>query len=522
MRTAIKGRSQQPYARVKPLKLVAKVKTLPAPTKGWNTRDALADMGVGYAIVLDNFVCTERGTELRFGVSQHATDVGTFVESLMEYAPPSGANKLFAGSTTVIYDVTAAAAGTSVVTGLANGRWQDTMFATSGGNFLCIVNGADNYRTYNGTTWTDQGAAITGVTSSDLINISSHQNRLWFVEKNKLDAWYLPLSAITGAATKFPLGALCKMGGYLVAIGTWTRDGGAGMDDVWVAVTSKGQVIAYEGTDPASASTWSLIGVFQIAEPIGRRCLIKAGSDIGVITSQGVQLMSTIIERNISGQALLAITDAISGSFQEAYRTSGSNHGWQIIEYPRDQLVIVNVPIAERVTQHQYVINIRTGGWTRWKNINVGCWGKKGDRIYAGDNSGTVWLYGDDYLDHDQTITASIQLAFTNCGTPQNKRFVSARPLFSGPEGYTPTVEMKIDYDTSPATLPASVTSTSGSAWDTSPWDTSPWAGGAVPRSSWQTVTGLGQVGSPATTISLSQQFILNSIDVMYEVGSFN
>jgi hypothetical protein len=44
-----------------------------------------------------------------------------------------------------------------------------------------------------------------------------------------MDLWYLPIDSIAGAAHKFPVGALFKKGGHLVAIGAWTLDSGNGL-----------------------------------------------------------------------------------------------------------------------------------------------------------------------------------------------------------------------------------------------------------------------------------------------------
>jgi hypothetical protein len=61
--------------------------------------------------------------------------------------------------------------------------------------------------------------------------------------------------------------------------GTWTVDGGDGPDDRAVFVTSEGEVIVYQGTNPSSATTWAKIGSYYIGKPLGRRCLEKFGGD---------------------------------------------------------------------------------------------------------------------------------------------------------------------------------------------------------------------------------------------------
>jgi hypothetical protein len=43
----------------------------------------------------------------------------------------------------------------------------------------------------------------------------------------------LPVASIAGTAAKLTIAPFCKLGGYLVDIGSWSRDGGSGPDDCW-------------------------------------------------------------------------------------------------------------------------------------------------------------------------------------------------------------------------------------------------------------------------------------------------
>jgi hypothetical protein len=494
-----------------------KEKSIPAPIGGWNRRDAIADMPETDAIILDNMIPGTEGVSLRNGRDTHVTGLGTYIESLMEYSPPSGVPKLFAAVPTAIYDVTAAGAvGAAAVSSLTNGRWQHTMFATASANFLVLANGADSVRNYDGSSWTTP--SITNVSSADLIHVTAHAQRLWFVEKNKLDAWYLGVSAISGAATKLPLGQFCKLGGYLVAIGSWSRDGGSGMDDMWVAVTSNGEVVIYSGTDPSSSTTWTQVGVFKIPPPVGRRCIVKAGSDLGILTAVGLIPLSAVLAANQSGQALVAITDKISGAFKDYYQRSGTAFGWQVIEYPEKQLILVNIPYTERSIQYQAVMNVRTGAWCRFTGFDFGCFSLLGSSLYAGDNTGTVWKYSLEGHDDDgDEISATILQAFTNCGSLLHKEVTQARPILMGPGNYTPVVEIKVDYDTRAPTAEAGVTATTEPLWNVALWNVSFWSSGSVQRKEWQSVSGGGLVIAPAIKISIAKELVINRTDILYE-----
>jgi hypothetical protein len=494
----------------------------PAPIGGWNARDAVSAMDIKDALKLDNWIVDEGEVRIRPGSTSHATGIsGNYVESLMEYAPPSGTNKMFAAGPTDIYDVTSAGAvGAASVASMANGRWQHVMFANASGNYLYIVNGADDPRYYDGSSWTVP--AITGVTQTNLVNVSIHGNRLWFTEKNTMKVWYLATSAITGAATELNLAPFARKGGYLVGTWSWPRDGGDGPDDYFVGITSKGEVIVYQGTDPASAGTFQLVGVFQIGEPIGRRCVVKAGADLAVITSQGLIALTQVTGLNVSVQAKTALSNKISGAFRDAYLSSGTYFGWQVQEYPKRNLVIVNVPITERVTSYQFVISTLTGAWSRFKAINSGCWGMLGDAVYWGSHDGKVYKFDSGFLDAgNEAIVAEHQSAFTRFRTARIKHLKMARPMFVGPGNFVPRTYTFVDYDTSSQSLETLEATDSGELWDVADWDVADWAEEFVPSYGWGALGDIGVALSVAFSVSAESELTYNGTDVLYEVGSY-
>lgn len=498
--------------------------SFPPPVGGWNRRDAIPEMDVKDAVVLDNWIPGFGGVSLRKGYSLHASGIaGNYVESLMEYSPPSGTVKLFAAGPDNIYDVTSTATASLAVASASNGRWSHVNFGTAAANVLFICNGVATPKYYNGTAWANTTLTGSGLTTSNLDFVIAHMNRLWFIEKNTLNLWYAATSTIDGASglTKFSLSSLFKLGGSLAAIGTWTRDGGSGPDDHLVAVTTKGEVAIYAGTDPSSSTTSALIGVYKIAEPIGRRCLLRVGADLGVLTSQGLVPLSQVLPLSESGAAQTAITDKISGAFQEMYRISGTAFGWQVVEYPKDSLAIVNVPVVERGASYQFVINTRTGAWCRFTGISAQCWGVSQGHLYFGGQTGSVWRYGVANADNGTNIVALLQSAYSDFGAPINKQFHMARPRFLAPQGYSPLVTIKTDYDTSPPSVTVIQAPTGGAQWDapTSLWDVTSWDPGAVPSLPWQSIQGIGMAGSIAFGVAAQSEITYNGADVVYETG---
>ena len=493
---------------------IATVMTIPASITGWNARDALPNMNPTDAIILDNLIPTTTGLTLRPGYSTHVTGLGASVETLMTHSAPDGTDTMFGAAGTSVYDVTVAGAvGAAVVSSTVNARWIHTMFATSGGNFLVCANGGTDVRNFDGTTWTTP--SITNVTSANLSFVTAHVSRLFFIEKNTLYAWYLPVSSIAGAASKLDFGPYCKLGGSLAAIASWTRDGGSGADDVAVFITTKGEALLYSGSDPSSATTWSLIGVFKIPEPIGSRCVIKIGADVAIITSAGALPLSAILDLTSSGAGQAAATDKIRGAFRASYLGNSTTFGWQAIEYPKAGILIVNVPNG--ANYYQYVMNIQTGAWCRLKSIEAICWGMKGDSIYFGDANGKVIKWDVDYNDNGDAIVATVMPAFQNLGSPFHKHVTMARPLFTSVTGTSIPVQIKVDYDTSDASFTYTTVPASTSPWG-SPWGSS-WSLATAPISNWQVATGYGQVISPVMGVSSESTVTLNQVDVMFHSG---
>jgi len=307
------------------------VASLPAPVGGWNARDSLANMAPTDAVTLNNLFPGVSSVSLRGGYKKHATGMTGQIESLLVYN--AGTNdKMYAVVGGNIYEVTTAGAvGAAKVTGLSNSRWEFTNITTSGGGYLYAANGVDKPRLFDGTTWTaidgSSTPAITGVTTTSLIQPTLFKNRMWFIQKDTLKAWYLPTASVGGAAQVLDLSSVAHLGGTLIAMASWTIDAGYGVDDNLVFVTDQGEIIVYRGTDPSSASTWALIGVWIIGAPISRRCVQKYGGDLLILTLDGlIPFASALQSSRLDPQ--VALSDKIQGAFAAAARQYKTNFGW--------------------------------------------------------------------------------------------------------------------------------------------------------------------------------------------------
>lgn len=416
-------------------------------------------------------------------------------ETLIEYTPNTGVGELFAAAGGKIFDVSAdGATGVPVVTGMSNDRWQFVNMGTSGGQFVLAFNGEDTGRLYDGSTWST--VSISGPTATDLIWCNLHQRRLWVGETNTLDVYYLGVNAISGTATLFSLAGVAKLGGYVMAMGTWTRDSGTGLDDVAIFLTSEGEAIVYQGTDPSSANTWSLIGVFRIGKPIGRRCIIKAGADLIMITQDGFVPASAILQTDRSQAERVAISAQIDKAVNDAVRTNGSMFGWQPILYPKGRQLLVNIPQTE-TTAHQYVFNTLTGAPCRYTGLNAACWGLLNDDLYFGGLDGKVYKADTGTSDLGANIVGDCLQAFSDFRSGQTvKAFKLAEPLIQSESNPNISLELNVDYNIRTPTAPNNALNSTAGLWDVGLWDQALWGGEGTVFRGWRGVRGIGRAAS--------------------------
>lgn len=486
MRTALRPNPRQQQK--------AHVSSLPSPVGGWNARDSVAAMAPTDAVIMDNWFPDTDYCKVRNGYTNHVTGITGQVETLMQYSS-GAARKLFAAATTAIYDVTSAGTvGAAVVTAQSNARWQHANFGTSGGQFMIIVNGADTPQNYNGTVWATT-PAITVAVPTTFIHVNVFKTRLFFIEKNSLNAWYLPVASIGGAAAKLDFSSICRLGGSLTAMATWSLDGGTGLDDYAVWITSEGEVIVYKGTDPSAAATWALVGVYRMGRPIGRRCFFKIGSDVVFITTDGFVLLSKALLSD-RAQPQIALSDKIVNVANLAANTYGGNFGWQAMLYPKGKMGIFNVPLVEGSLSHQYVMNTQTGAWCRFIGWNANCWELYDENVYFGTN-GKVCRADYGSVDDTSNIATEVKQAYNYFGAPGRlKRFTMARPvlLSDGAPGVSMIINVDFE-DQSPLSEP-SYSGSAGSLWNVAFWDVALWAGSLLTKRDWQSLFAVGYAGS--------------------------
>ena len=476
-------------------------RSIPAPVGGWDTVSSLASMPKANAVILDNWIPRGDSIEVRRGNIEQCTGTAAPVETLIAWRGAAAGDKLFAASGVNIYNVTTAGAlpAASYVSA-ASARWNYTNFANDAGRFAILANGAQAPIKYDGSTFsantiTGTSGAIT-LAPADLKFVMGHKARLHFGEKERLRVWFLDVNAIAGAAGLLDLGPVFTKGGSLCGMGRLTLDGGTGPDDYAAYLTTEGQIVLYQGLDPSDANNWAEVGVYNVAKPIGDRCLIEYGADLLVVTEAGVFSLSSILRTAVEEQGEKALSKRIGPSVSSAALSYGALFGWQPVLYSgRGGLLIINVPTAELSTSMQFVRNYQGGGWCRFTGLNAFCWETANGEIYFGSTLG-VYRWDVGASDNGEPIVPDVLPAFQDFGNRTViKDFTMVRALLRAPYIVKPAMNVVTNYDQN--TIPTAV-QTVVTPGDISPDDST------IIRQDWTGAAGQGYNGAPRMRFALT------------------
>lgn len=452
--------------------------TIPAPYMGLNARDPEALMKPGYATTMENWFPTGLQVELRPGATDHVTGFAAAVKSLLIWDGADGTSKLFACTNAGIYDATTAGAVGASVSTITSGRCQFTQYRTSGKSWLVVVNGVDDFRTYDGTSWaTTATFAKSGggtLTSNTIVNVAAHQRRLWFVIKDSVDPYYLNTDSIAAPVFTFPLGPHFTKGGSLLSIATWTVDGGNGPDDYCAFISSKGQVIVYAGTDPATASTWVLKGTYDIPEPIGYNCALKFGGDCLVLTRSGIFPLTELLKGKANDPSL-AISDLITPLMGDAATDHATKKGWQMATLLNERLLLLNVPTVEDSESYQFAMNTTTRGWTKFTGWNALCVVAHKNGLYIGMTTKVAHIWNG-RNDFNAAITATARGHFDYFNNRSAiKEWKGVIPVIKAEGAVSISIALDVDFQSSTAYGAASFISGGTSRFDSATYDASVW-----------------------------------------------
>lgn len=514
----------------------AQSKTYPAPIGGLVTNTPLATPAEQTALVLENFWPTATGIEPRGGTKLRCHIAGS-VDSLFQYQ--SGANKkYFAADANNVYEfsdnTTIGATLTATITGQTNADYSVLEMQTDGGTFLTIVNGQDHAQIYDGTNWqqvtaTSTPFAITNVATDHLSHIWSYRNRTFFIEKATMNAWYLGINSVAGAATKLPLAGVFNKGGSLLFGATWSSDSGAGMDDRCVFATDQGEFAIFSGGNPSDVKDWKLNGVYDIGEPLGKNCTMQVGGDLIIATKAGLIPISAATQKDVGQLKLSSLTQKINDVWEQEVALSGTSEQWQIAKWASKNAAFICPPVSS-VNKYCYVVNLETGAWSKYTGWAVKSMSNLGRGLFYGDVSGKIYQCDVGGTDDGQVFESRACFAFDHLNAPGSTKTVNA---IRGTWRYLTTINPKHttakNYQPSFSDPPQAIANaqTGASLWDASDWDVSYWADDNLKNNllqKWESVSTHGETIAVQVQLTSSESYKLVceliSVDLMYSVGT--
>lgn len=470
--------------------------TLPAPIKGLNVRDSLAEMDAGYAIVMDNYMPLDTKVALRKGYVDYVKNMPDKVCTLAEYK--NGDNNVFlAISGGKAYNISSSKNVYSYENvKFSNSYCQIQQYK----NYLYFVNGNDKPKVYyqddsGAEHFEDWKFTAESLNDTKIIGVALSKQRLWFIENGTLKVWYSETAGnISGALQCFDLAKIARFGGKLVAVANWTQDGGQGIDDLTVFITSEGEALVYTGSDINNAATWQLRGSYKISRPIGYNCLVPYQGDVVVISEDGYVPLSKALPLEQANASQIAFSDAIRGLVLSRTSRNLARQGWQGIIYSRGGYGLFNVPVSNQYEQH--VINVNTGAWCRFTGIRAHCWGMYKQRLYFGSDQG-VFLFDEGYSDNGMEISGCVEQAYTDLGSSCVKKIQLLNPRTRSSTGYSLVIYANMDMESRKIDYQENLKSTGLHKWNETKWSNS------------QNLLGIKWTAEDGTTIR--SQWIANS-----------
>ena len=479
-----------------------------------------------YAVELQEMFPNAGTVDLRNGCRYHSKTIGTgLVDSLavLEYGTVS---KLMciAESNSKLYDAsTASAAATDRSGGTAFNETYAATVQFRDRLFVKTYSSSDDVYHYTGSG-NMAASAFTGpgADDKDLFTMGVYKSRLYFAELDAPSIWYGAVDAVTGALTEFPLTSVLTKGFIydgsverpgVLFLGPVTRAKQALEDDLFCIVMSTGEMLLYQGENPAH-STWALVGRYILPTPAGHRGFFYLGDSLCAICRGAIIPIRELMAGNQSSGLYPSISENIDSELTEDFDQSNFRQWFQGIVYPKGNYLLISIR-ASSSTGHQWVMNLSTRAWTKFKYADALSWALWSDRLYFGTNSGRIMKADEDNFDENPAsegagLTRSIIVrpAYNYLGNrEQVKQMLFCVPTIYQSEGLALTMDADMDF----ANVAATQTVTADTA-DTAYKIYQPRVG----------LQGIGNAVSiriDQTAPATDKRFSLNAIKVVWQDG---
>ena len=348
-----------------------------------------------------------------------------------------------------------------------------------------------------------------GLTSADMSYVWVYKNRLWFIQKDSLNAWYMDNpDAIGGSPSVFPLSGIMGLGGSLLWGSSWALGTGSagGLSDQLVITSTEGEVSVFQGDWPeASTGTWLNVGTYRVGRPLGKRAHFRGGGDIAVATSVGLVPLSKAIELDVTALSPAAVSYNIQDAWQQAVDGRGLSN-WVCSIWPERKMAIMSPPIT--IGDYDpvlFISNTETGAWCRYTNWDARAMCVFQGELYFGGSNGEIFKANVTGMDNGQTYTGVYIPLFDDMGSPENIKIPKlGRGVTRSKSDLSYGLKFKSDFDIDPGPQPTASAADGSNAWGSGVWGQSVW-GGTNPNvfnANWKSLSGSGYYISAAYQVT--------------------
>lgn len=440
---------------------------------------------------------------------------GAFTEGETVTGGTSGATAIIIK---VVGDTTSGTLWLKTITG---GPFDDNEAITDGDTGAAVADGVEASLS-PGVTFPNS------LTSADMSYVWAYQNRLFFIEKDSLTAYYMDdPDVIGGTAVALPLGGTFGTGGSLLFGEAWSLDSGAsgGLSEQCIFTTTEGEVAVFQGIDPDTAADWGKVGVYKIGKPLGNKGYFRAGGDLVISTTIGLVPLSQAIQRDLAALSPSAVSYQIEEAWNEAVDRRGLS-GWFCKIWAEAQMVLVVPPTVGEEAPVVFVVNARTGAWARFTGWDALCMEVFNGELYFGSRDGKIIKAGVGGTDQDAPYTAAYVPLFEDFDNPAALKIPQlARLVLRGATNLNTSIAAKFDFDLTLPTAPQATPVPVGSEWGSGIWGESVWGAGRTPIMSqiWKSVGGQGYATSFAGLVTSGASVPLDAeiirLECLYQVA---
>lgn len=379
-----------------------------------------------------------------------------------------------------------------------------------------------------GVTWS-YTPSISGVDPATFVHVMVWKHRVWFTQRGTGTAWWLDVGALFGTAHPQNFGSQFKYGGQLVGLYNLTGDGGSGPDDRLIVLSSGGDMLLYEGTDPATPGLFGIVGNWFLGGfPYGRKVATSQGGDVALLTTIGVVSVSRLVGGNPAVDTSQYSTFKISNLFNRLVAGARTLRGWALGIHPEDATLIVTVPVAAGQNTTQLAMSLQNRGWAQYRDLPMLSMEAWNGLLYFGTADGRVCVntgYIDGVLLSDPSAYTPIDCSgitrFTNLGNGNQKQITMIRPTIISEGGAVPqSMAARYRYDLTEAPKPLALAASAGSStWDVALWDVAKWGGSYATQQQAFGAVGMGPDAAVAFRFLASSRTVIIGFGISFTVA---